>query len=105
MSFIKDIVKKVINSYAHDCPLQLYIKDILYTQAQKGRAHTLNILNGSQTYNQNVGRYAVKSKFKKSKYLQTLVHNIPTNDSSLYVSREENRIGRASDSPPGSHNK
>ncbi len=38
MSFIKDIAYIVINSYPQVCPLHKVIKDILYMQAQQGRA-------------------------------------------------------------------
>jgi len=38
LNFIKDITARVINSYPPLCPLHLIVKDIVYMQAQKGRA-------------------------------------------------------------------
>ena len=35
---IKDIVSRVIHSYPHACPLHTIVKDIVYMQAQRGRA-------------------------------------------------------------------
>ena len=38
VSFIKDTNFFLIPTYAHCCPLHCLIKDILYVQAQRGRA-------------------------------------------------------------------
>jgi hypothetical protein len=44
VSFIKDKSSGVIHRCPHECPLHNIVKDIVYMQAQKGRAGISGIL-------------------------------------------------------------
>jgi hypothetical protein len=44
MSFIKDILFYDMHSYAQACPLHTIVKDIVYMQAQRGRAEVSGVL-------------------------------------------------------------
>jgi hypothetical protein len=61
--FIKDINNFVINSYAQVCPLQVFVKDILWRQAQKGRADQSG-MSGSKNFAHDTPDRSLKEIFQ-----------------------------------------